>query len=396
MLFRSDAIAYLRLAVNPTDDEALRRVVNFPRRGIGATTMQRLGAYASQHGLALVEVIRGALPEAGIGGKAGTGLRGFAHLVAQFEQKAANPDDDAYEAAMYILQQSGLYELHQKDTTVEGVSRLENVEALLDGIKEFVDDDELVVGLVLPGQEEEPAPVPTDKSLSSYLQNIALVTDADKEDDAGADYVSLMSVHAAKGLEYKAVFVVGLEEQLFPAFRAMDNPDEMDEERRLFYVAITRAEAYLFLTYATSRYRHGNVRYNEPSRFLEEVPATHIEEASGHLARRRVDTTGGRYGAGADGATVSPRARVTGAFARSKATGARGLKIDPKDFKASPVERIVPGAQVLHMKFGRGKVLSLDGGTASKVATILFEGIENPQRKLHLKFAKLQVVGELG
>ena len=381
-----DAIGYLRLAVNPTDDEALRRVINFPRRGIGNTTMQRLSAYASQHGLTLFDTIQGALPEAGINGATAKKLRSFTHLITQFQGKVAT--DDAYESAMYILQQSGLYQLHQNDTTIEGVARLENVEALLDGIKEFVDDDELVVGLVLPGQDEEPAPAPTDKSLSSYLQNIALVTDADKDDAGNTDYISLMSVHAAKGLEYPAIFVVGMEEQLFPAFRAIDNPDELDEERRLFYVAITRAESFLFLTYATSRYRHGNVRYNEPSRFLEEIPAGHVEDSSGALERRRIDPTA------TGAANIVPRARVRGAFAKHK-SGQRGYKVDPKDFKPSPVERIVPGAQVLHMKFGRGKVLSLDGGKASKVATILFEGIDNPQRKLHLKFAKLQVVGEL-
>ena len=382
-----DAIAYLRLAVNPTDDEALRRVINFPRRGIGATTLEKLARYAGGAGMALFDVIQTALPEAGLTGATANKLRQFAHLVTQFREKVAQ--DDAYESAMYILQQSGLYKLHQDDTTLEGVAKLENVEALLDGIKEFVDDDELVVGLVLPGQEEEPEPLPTDKGLSSYLQNIALVTDADNDDPANADFVSLMSVHAAKGLEYPAVFVVGMEEQLFPAFRAMDSPDEMDEERRLFYVAITRAEAYLYLTYATSRYRHGNVRYNEPSRFLEEIPEDHVQDDSGSLRRRRLDPSA------SGAANIVPRARVSGAFAKHKNGQPRGLKIDPKDFKPSPLERIVPGAQVLHMKFGKGKVLSLDGGAKSRVATILFEGIDNPQRKLALKFAKLQVVGEL-
>ncbi len=384
-----DAIGYLRLAINPTDEEALRRVINFPRRGIGNTTLQKIIDYGSEHGLSLLEVIDTGLADAGIAGKAAASLRGFSHLITQFEDKANT--EDAYEAAMYILKQSGLYDLHKNDTTIEGVGRLENVEALLDGIKEFVDDDELVVGLVLPGQDEEPEPAPKDKSLASYIQNIALITDADNEDAANTDYVSLMSVHAAKGLEYQAIFVVGMEEQLFPSFRATESPDEMDEERRLFYVAITRAEAHLYLTYATSRYRHGNMRYNEPSRFLEEIADEHLEDTSGHLKRRRVDPSG------FNGASpnLTPRARVSGAFAKRK-DGARGLKVDPKDFRPSPPERIIPGAQVLHMKFGQGKVISIDGGSNNKVATVLFEGIDNPQRKLHLRFAKLQVTGELG
>ena len=381
-----DAIAYLRLAVNPRDGEALNRVINYPRRGLGNTTLTRLDDYARAHELTAYDVIQGGLAEAGLTGKAGATLRDFGHLLGMFAQKAA--DEDAYEAAMYILQQSGLYGALQGDTSIEGVSKLENVEALLDGIKEFVDDDELVVGLVLPGQEEEPAPAPTDKSLSSYLQNIALVTDADADDGGNPEYVSLMSVHAAKGLEYKAVFVVGMEEQLFPAFRALDSPDDLDEERRLFYVAITRAEAYLYLCYANSRYRHGNVRYNEPSRFLEEISDGHLEDSSGQLRRRRLDPTA------PSAANLVPRARVSGAFAKRNEQ-ARGLAVDPNDFRPSPQERIVPGAKVLHMKFGHGKVISVDGAQNNRVATVHFDGIDEPQRKLALKYAKLQVMGQL-
>lgn len=384
-----DAIAYLRLAINPTDDEAIRRVINFPKRGIGDTTFSKITKYATENGLTIFETIQTSLAEAGLGGKVVATLRGFAHLITQFQQKAQT--EDAYETAMYILQQSGLHKLHQDDKTIEGVGRLQNVEALLDGIKEFVDDDELVVGLVLPGQDEEPEPAPVEKTLTNYIQNIALVTDADKEDPDNQDFISLMSIHAAKGLEYQAVFVVGMEEQLFPAFRSMDNPEDMDEERRLFYVAITRAESHLFLTYANSRYQHGNLRHNEPSRFLEEIPEIHLEDVGGHLKKSRVG--GVQFG---DSSDIVPRARVSGAFGKARAGISRGYKVDPATFAPSPTDKIVPGAQVLHMKFGKGKVLSLDGGTNAKVATILFEGIDNPQRKLHLKFAKLQVVGELG
>ena len=381
-----DAIAYLRLAVNPRDAEAFNRVINYPRRGLGDTTLGKLNSYASAHSLTSYDVIQGGLAEAGLVGKAGATLRDFGHLLGMFAAKAEH--EDAYEAAMYILQQSGLYPALQADTSLEGVGKLENVEALLDGIKEFVDDDELVVGLVLPGQDAEPEPLPMDKSLSSYLQNIALVTDADADDGSNTEYVSLMSIHAAKGLEYKAVFVVGMEEQLFPAFRAMDSPDDMDEERRLFYVAITRAEAYLYLSYANSRYRNGTVRYNEPSRFLEEISEAHIEDSSGQLTRRRRDPVAPPM------ANLVPTARVSGAFMQRR-DRPRGLMIDPNDFRPSPVERIVPGAKVLHLKFGHGKVLSVDGGAHSRMATIYFDGIDDPQRRLALKYARLQVMGEL-
>ncbi len=380
-----DAIAYLRLAVNPRDTEALNRVINYPRRGLGDTTLGKLNHYAVENEVTPYDVIVGGLAEAGLAGKQGGTLRDFGHLMHLFAQKAEK--EDAYETAMYILQTSGLYPALQKDTTIEGVAKLDNVEALLDGIKEFVDDDELVVGLVLPGQDEEPEPAPTDKSLSSYLQNIALVTDADNDDPNNQEYISLMSIHAAKGLEYPAVFVVGLEEQLFPAFRAMDNADELDEERRLFYVAITRAESHLYLCYANQRYRHGTARFNEPSRFLEEISDSHLEDSSGQLRRRRLDPSASAS------ANIVPRARVSGAF--QQRNEARGLKIVPEDFRPSPVERIVPGAKVLHLKFGYGKVLSVDGGKTSRVATIHFDGIDNPQRKLALKFARLQVMGEL-
>ncbi len=381
-----DAIAYLRLAVNPRDGEALNRVINYPRRGLGDTTLDKLNDYARANELTSYDVIISGLAEAGLAGKAGGTLRDFGHLMGMFAAKAEQ--EDAYEAAMYILKQSGLYPALQADTTIEGVGKLENVEALLDGIKEFVDDDELVVGLVLPGEDEEPEAAPTDKSLSSYLQNIALVTDADSDDGSNPEFVSLMSIHAAKGLEYQAVFVVGMEEQLFPAFRALESPDDLDEERRLFYVAITRAEAYLYLSYANSRYRNGNVRYNEPSRFLEEISDEHIEDSSGQLRRRKMDPSA------PSSANLIPRARVQGAFA-NRNSQARGLAIEPDDFRPSPPERIVPGVKVLHLKFGYGKVLSVDGGANNRVATVHFDGITDPQRKLSLRFARLQIMGEL-
>jgi len=143
-----------------------------------------------------------------------------------------------------------------------------------------------------------------------------------------------------------------MEEQLFPAFRSLDNPDDIDEERRLFYVAITRAESHLFLTYANSRYQHGNLRHNEPSRFLEEISEAHLEDSASHLKRSRVGSV--QFGGSKD---IVPRARVSGAFAKQRAGLTRGYKVDPKTFKPSSTEKIVPGAQVLHMKFGKGKVL---------------------------------------
>lgn len=176
---------------------------------------------------------------------------------------------NAAEITNYIVKQAGIMELLKQDTSLEGIGRLDNVQSLLDAITEFVDNDELTDEIVTP-----------DKSLSTYLQNIALVSDADNSDPS-ADVVTLMSVHSAKGLEYVSVIVAGLEDDLFPSFMSKDTPEGMDEERRLFYVAITRAEKYLTLTYATSRYRHGQMKFGDASRFLAEISPEHIDGLSG-------------------------------------------------------------------------------------------------------------------
>jgi DNA helicase-2/ATP-dependent DNA helicase PcrA len=249
------------------------------------------------------------------------------------------------------------------------MGRLENLNALLDGISTFVEE----------GSNIDPDTASPDTSLAAYLQNIALLTDLDNESES-PDFVTLMSVHAAKGLEFKSVFIVGMEEKLFPSFMSMDTIEALDEERRLFYVAITRAEQFLTLSYATSRYRYGQMRYNEPSRFLEEVPKGHMESTA-YVRSRPSD--------GPEPKVIQPKkSGVQGNFQRQSA----GLKIDPKDFKPSPSSEIQPGMKVLHLKFGEGKVLSIDGGANNRIATIFFQEVDNPQRRIMLKFAKLQIL----
>ncbi|WP_353481568.1 3'-5' exonuclease, partial [Haliscomenobacter sp.] len=246
-----DLIAYLRLAVNPKDEEALRRVINFPKRGIGDSTVDKISELAGQQNVTMWEV----LVQINAGARTQKSLLEFIKIVQDSGQQASTLN--AHEAALYIAKHSKLIEEYNQDKTVEGLGRLENLNALLDGIKSFVEDDEF-----------ETAAEQQNKSLASYLQNIALLTDMDDESKSG-DYVTLMSVHSAKGLEFKSVFVVGLEEKLFPSFMSMDSPDGLDEERRLFYVAITRAEQFLTLTFAMSRYKFGQMQYNEMSRFIE-------------------------------------------------------------------------------------------------------------------------------
>lgn len=358
-----DMIAYLRLAINPKDDEALRRVINYPKRAIGKTTMDKISTLANQLNLTLWET----LPKIGLGGRTQGNIEKFATLIKSFQAKAKVTQ--AYEVANYIAKKSGIADVLKKDTTIEGLGRLENMNALLDGIKEFVENDE-----VIEGQEQT-----DDKSLSSYLQNIALITDLDTE-NVDDNFITLMSVHSAKGLEFPAVFVVGMEEQLFPSFMSMETQEGIDEERRLFYVAITRAERFLTLSYANSRYKFGNMRYNKPSRFLEEISPQHLESSTTSVRSKSAPAYGSqRISAGVKGNFKKPRQTAM-------------FKIDPKTFKPSPSTAIQAGQKVLHMKFGEGKVISVEGSPGKRMATIFFQGIDSPEKRIMLRFAKLQIL----
>jgi len=357
-----DLIAYLRLAINPKDDEAFKRVINYPKRGIGKTSLDHLISFANEHNTSLWDSVE----QAGLPQRAQQLMLEFKKMVAMCAAKAVR--DNAYDAAIWIAKQSGLYDLLKNDSSIEGINRFENLTSLLDAIKEFIEDDEL--------EAAETAEGSLDKSLSGYLQNIALLTDMDEETD-NPDYVTLMSVHAAKGLEFQAVFVVGLEENLFPSFMALSTPEQVDEERRLFYVAITRAKQYLTLSYSNSRYQFGQMRYNEPSRFLSEIDPRHLEHPG--QAPRKVE--------------VQQPAMVLGAKPRKVLPQQpQQFRVNPAEFKPSPADTIRDGMEVLHMKFGKGKVLGIDGHKDNKVATIEFSGIENPRRRIMLKFAKLQIL----
>lgn len=357
-----DLMAYLRLAVNPADDEAVRRVINYPRRGIGKTTLDKIMTVAANEGISAWEVLDRPLFNARTSGL----LRKFRQLIETFARAAQTMD--AYELARQAYKKSGMEADLTADNSIEGLSRLENVSGLLDSIKEFIDSDELVNG-DLEAQ---------DRSISSYMQNVALITDFDDEGDDD-DKLMLMSAHSSKGLEFKSVFVVGLEEDLFPSFMAKSSPQGMDEERRLFYVAITRAMEQLTLTYAGSRYQFGNMRYNEPSRFLEEIDPNHYTNPE-LVVREPV---------------VQPSvSRVSGAFSTvRRASENRSPTPAPADFKPSNPNDIHTGMTVMHLRFGQGKVLEVEGNNQNKVATILFDGVENPKKKIMLKFARLQIMG---
>ncbi|RME95531.1 MAG: ATP-dependent DNA helicase, partial [Bacteroidetes bacterium] len=283
--------------------------------------------------------------------------------TARQQQSTAN----AYELAVQLAKRSKLWDLYRNDNSIEGMSRQENFQSLLNGIQAFVTNEDTLL------EEED-----SDKSLAAYLQNIALLTDLDDKAADHQDYVTLMSIHSAKGLEFKSVFVVGMEEKLFPSFMSMDSPDGLDEERRLFYVAITRAEQFLTLSYAGSRYRYGKMMHNQPSRFLEEIPAHHLESTAA-LSRNPARESAASYG--------PPAAKVSGNFRRTRSTAAQPV-IDPKDFKPDSSDKIKTGMTVLHLKFGKGKVIALDNG----IAHIHFKDVPQPDKKIMLKFAKLQIL----
>lgn len=359
-----DMMAYFRLVINPNDEEAFKRVVNYPKRGIGGTTLAGILSYAAANNISLFEAAK----QAPLSGRARTQINNFLSIIETGIAK--NLPDAAYATADYVANASGIIKSLKDENTVESLGRLENIEALLNGIKDFVEADEVIES----DDEEE-----VDRSLASYVQNIALLTDQDNE-NTEFEQVTLMSVHAAKGLEFDAIFVVGMEENLFPSFMSMENEQDVDEERRLFYVAITRARKYLTLAFATSRYRFGKLVYNRSSRFLEELSAQHLENPN--VLHGVPQTT-----------VANSRATVTG-MGKARSAPKMVTRTAPADFKPCNPDDIEVGMHVLHLKFGKGKVLNIDGKNKSKVATIFFNEIDSPQRRIMLKFAKLQILTE--
>jgi len=359
-----DLISYMRLVVNDKDDEALKRVINFPKRGIGDSTVESISTLADSEGISMWEV----LTKIEFNSRSKKSIGQFVEIIQK--AKAINATQDAYQTAKFIAQESGIIEALKNEGGLEAEARLENISSLLDGINEFVEDDELDIN-------EE---FTNDKSLSKFLQSISLMTDADT--DGNPDTVTLMSIHAAKGLEYKSVFVTGLEENLFPSFQSLSTPDQIDEERRLFYVAITRAEEFLTLSYATSRYQFGQMRFNDPSRFLEEISDQNVDALFDISMPGRSSTSS---------STGFGEPKLLGKFTpKPLNSGAALSKIEIENFVASPVHELKPGDHVLHLKFGKGVIQTID---SAMVATIFFEQAEDtPEKRIMLKYAKLQKV----
>ncbi|MBS1754309.1 MAG: UvrD-helicase domain-containing protein [Ferruginibacter sp.] len=387
-----DFIAYLRLVVNPKDEEALKRIINFPARGIGKSTIDRAVLFANEHNLTMWEIISNA-KKYGFKSNMHESLNSFAYMIKMFSSELEKKN--AYELAVIIGKSTNIVKELFNDKTTEGLARYENVQELLNSIKEFTET---------PSNLEDGEV--GDKSLGAYLQQIVLLTDAD-DDKGNDDVVKLMTIHAAKGLEFPVVFVGGLEETLFPNAMSINTREELEEERRLFYVAITRAKQRLWLSYANARYRFGQLQQNEPSRFIEEIPENYLDKSyagsgattgngwnqgnaydrmqrnfgnSGWQAARRAEK---QYGA-------PPTKKPAETFYTKPATTKAVEHTPTENFTPSDTSNLQVGAKVEHMKFGFGQVMKMEGAAHNPIATVHFE--LNGEKKIMLNYAKLRIV----
>jgi len=365
-----DLLSYFRLVINNNDDEALMRVINTPARGIGKTTLDKMVVAADEHNVSLWQVaLEPHKYRVMINSGTARKINDFTLLIRSFI--ALNKTKEAFDMANHIATASGLLKMFRDDETPESVSRVENIEELLNGIKEF---SEKAVELSDGDMSER-------KTLGEFMQDVALLTDADNDKEEDQDKVTLMTIHASKGLEFPHVFVVGLEENLFPSIQSISTRSDLEEERRLFYVAITRAMEHLTLSHAESRYRWGNFTITEPSRFLEEIDDELIDrpEEIGlnrpSFKRKTQDEPKPTLNKRA----LKPLTQRQSASQRSDASS------------PSPEGDILPGMEVEHANFGRGKVLEVEGEGPNKKASVHFHAVGKKQ--LLLRFAKLVIVG---
>ena len=377
-----DVLAYLRLVINPKDEEALKRVINFPARGIGQTTVDKLTVAANHYNRSIFEVMEH-LDKLDLKINSGTKnkLHDFVTMIKSFQIR--NEGADAFALAEYVAKKTGLLIEFKKDGTPEGIARMENIEELLNGIQDFVE-----------GQKEL---ADATGSLTEFLEDVALATDMDK-DVGDDDRVALMTIHLAKGLEFPYVYIVGMEEDLFPSAMSMNTRSELEEERRLFYVALTRAEKQAYLTYTLNRYRWGKLIDAEPSRFIEEIDGQFVENLTPVNDSYRyqsmikddiwgeVDKSKLRQ--------VKPKNGIppsTHKPSENQLRKLRKLKPNLSNSTATTIDiELEAGSMVNHTRFGKGKVLKIEGVGNDKKAEIQFE--RGDVKKLLLRFAKLEVL----
>ena len=390
-----DYIAYLRIIINPQDEEALKRIINFPARGIGKTSVDRAILTANENNISFWNVLERAKE---FGYKANTLeiIDNFVLMIKSFASMLQTKN--AYEVAVHVGKQTNIVKELFNDKTTEGLARYENIQELLNSIKEFTE------------RPDEDGVLETDKKdLGNYLQQITLLTDAD-EKDPNADTVKLMTIHAAKGLEFSCVFAAGLEEMLFPNAMSVNTREELEEERRLFYVVITRAKHHLWITYANTRYRFGSLVQNEPSRFIEEIPEQFLDRSfAGGGAKNQsaygfgnntsaFDRMHSGFGSSQNNARQAERQygppqnkkEIKPAYLPPKPL-AKTVEHSPSaDFAASDTTNLQAGQKVEHQKFGFGEVIKMEGSAHNPIATVKFD--HNGEKKIMLNYAKLRII----
>ena len=371
-----DFLSYLRVIVNPGDEEALKRIINFPARGIGKTSIEKAILFANENNISFWTVLERA---AEFGYRATTleVISNFVTMIKMFQSELQKKN--AYDLAIIVGKSTGIIKELFNDKTTEGLARYENIQELLNSIKEFTET---------PTEDGELL----DKSLGSYLQQITLLTDSD-EDKGDADVVKLMTIHSAKGLEFPVIFVGGLEETLFPNAMSINTREELEEERRLFYVAVTRAKHKLWLTYANTRYRFGNLVQNDPSRFINELPEERLDRAFAGGNMRNIQTN-----------HYNPFDKIKsvwkGPSDNQAATGKPSYvatapikireHIPSPGFAPSDTSNLHEGQKVEHQKFGFGEVIKMEGAAHNPIATVKFE--HNGEKKIMLNYARLRIL----
>ena len=377
-----DLLAYMRLIVNPKDEESLKRVINFPPRGIGQATLDKLIIGAKNNGISIFETVQNAR-KLNLSINAGTlkKLESFANLILSLQIE--NQNSNAFEISDKVTKKSGLVLELKKDGTPEGVSKIENIEELLNGIRDFVEGQKELAGAT--------------GSLSEFLEDVALATDFDNEKESDSDSVYLMTIHLSKGLEFPVVFIVGLEEDLFPSALSLNTRSELEEERRLFYVAMTRAEQRVVLTYTLSRYRWGKLVDAEPSRFIKEIDEHYIENhitKDDYVFKPMIDK-------GIFGGFDLPKKPVIQKYQATKINTAPSqnqlgklrkinkIENPQSSSLATQIQQLDEGMTVEHDRFGYGRVVSIEGKGSDKKALIDFKGVGH--KHLLLRFAKLKI-----
>ena len=380
-----DVLSYLRLVINPKDEEALVRVINYPARGIGGTTIDKLTIAANHYKRSIFEVMEH-IDKIDLKLNSGTKakLTDFVNMIKSFQ--IINENQDAFYLTEHITKKTGLVQELKKDGTPEGIARIENIEELLNGIKDFTEGQKEIDG--------------ARGALAEFLEDVALATDLDK-DTGDDDRVALMTIHLAKGLEFPHVFIVGLEEDLFPSAMSLNTRSELEEERRLFYVALTRAEHQAYLTYAQSRYRWGKLVDSEPSRFIEEIDAQYLEYLN-------PQDTGYRYKPLMDVDVFGDIDKSKLRLAKPKTGTPPAYLTHDQPNPTANIRRLKPmisnagssnvvdanlavGNIVMHERFGKGQIVNIEGIGADKKAEIRFD--VGGLKKLLLRFAKLEVIG---